>query len=80
MPRYLVHHHHAPHECGIAFASFKGHESSLRRRPTLSSCPSGGHEIWWTVEATTELEALGHLPFFVAERSTATRVREVEIP
>ena len=64
----------------MAFASFAGHHSSLRRRPTLASCPSGGHAIWWTVEAESEAEALGLLPFFVAERATATRVNEIEIP
>jgi hypothetical protein len=46
MPRYLVHHRHSQHECGVAFASFRGHES----------------------------------PLFVAERASATRVREVRIP
>ena len=80
MPRYLLHHRHEPHECGIAFAAFKGHDSSLRHRAALASCSSGGHAIWWEVEATTEVAALRLLPFFVAERSTATRVSEVEIP
>ena len=80
MPRYLVHHRHEPHECGIAFASFKGHDSSLRHRATLASCASGGHAIWWTVDAESEPQALALLPFFVAERSTATRVGEVLIP
>jgi hypothetical protein len=32
------------------------------------------------VEAATEEEALRLLPFYVAERTTATRVSEVEIP
>ena len=80
MPRYLVHHHHKPHECGIAFASFAGHPSELRHRVTLASCLAGGHAIWWTVDAATEADALALLPFFVAQRSTATRVDEVEIP
>jgi hypothetical protein len=80
MPPYLVHHRHEPHECGVAFASFKGHESTLRHQATLASCASGGHAIWWTVDAGTEEQALALLPFFVAERSTATRVSEVEIP
>ena len=80
MSRYLLHHHHEPHECGVVFASFKGHESPLRRRPTYASCRSGGHAIWWTVEAPTEEDALRLLPFYVAERTTATRVCEVEIP
>ena len=62
------------------FAAFKGHESPLRRRPTLASCLSGGHAIWWTVEAASEEAALALLPFYVAERTTATRVSEVRIP
>jgi hypothetical protein len=80
MTRYLLHHRHEPHECGVVFASFKGHHSPLRHRSTLATCRSGGHEIWWAVEATTEDEALGQLPFYVAERTTATSVSEVEIP
>jgi hypothetical protein len=64
----------------VVFASFKGHASPLRRRATLASCRSGGHAIWWSVEAATETDALGLLPFYVAERSTATRVSEVDIP
>jgi hypothetical protein len=80
MPRYLIEHAHAPHECGPAFASFKGHASTLRHRATLASCASGGHAIWWVVEAETDAEALALLPFFVATRSTAVRVGEVEIP
>ena len=80
MIRYLLHHRHESHECGVVFASFKGHESPLRHRPTLATCRSGGHEIWWTVEAATEADALGQLPFYVSERTTATSVSEVEIP
>jgi hypothetical protein len=80
MTRYLIHHRHAAHECGVAFASFRGHESSLRHRAALSSCVSGGHAIWWTVDAATEADALALLPFFVAERATATAVTEVAIP
>jgi hypothetical protein len=80
MPRYLVHHRHRPRECGVAFASFRGHDSPLRRRAALASCESGGHAIWWTVDAATEVEALALLPFFVAERASVTRVCEVRIP
>ena len=80
MPRYVLHHRHEPHECGVVFASFKGHRSALRRKPTLASCRSGEHAIWWTVEAGSEAEALGLLPFYVAERTTATSVSEVDIP
>jgi hypothetical protein len=80
MCRFLVHHRHEPHECGIAFASFKGHESPLRHRAALASCLTGGHAIWWTVDAAEERDALRQLPFFVAKRSTVTRVRDVVIP
>jgi len=62
------------------YASFKGHQSPLRHQPTLASCHSGGHAIWWSVEAESETVALGLLPFYVAERTTSTTVREVVIP
>jgi hypothetical protein len=80
MPRFLIHHRHEARECGVVFASFRGHESPLRHRATLASCAFGGHAIWWSVEAAGEAEALGLLPFFVAARATATRVDHVEIP
>ena len=62
------------------FASFKGHPSPLRHRATFASCRSGGHEIWWTVDADSETDALGLLPFYVARRSTSTRISDVRIP
>jgi hypothetical protein len=80
MPRYLLHHHHEPTTCGPVFASFKGHDSPLRHQATFASCDGGGHEIWWIVEANGEDEALGLLPFYVAERTTVTRIGEVLIP
>jgi hypothetical protein len=80
MARYLLHHRHEPQECGVVFTSFKGHHSPLRRRPALASCGTGGHEIWWTVDADTEADALLLLPYYVAERTTTTRVSKVQIP
>ena len=80
MPCYVLYHRHEPHECGIVFAAFKGHQSTLRRKSTLASCHSGEHAIWWTVEAKSEAAALALLPFYVAERTTATSVTKVEIP
>ena len=80
MPRFLVHHRHEPHQCGIAFAAFKGHDSPLRHRAALASCPTGGHAIWWALEAASEDDALRQQPFYVAQRSTVTQVTEVEIP
>jgi hypothetical protein len=80
MSRYVLQHRHQPSDCGVVFASFKGHASPLRHRATLASCHSGGHAIWWTVDADTEEEALGLLPRYVAERTTVSRVSEVEIP
>jgi uncharacterized membrane protein YraQ (UPF0718 family) len=32
MVRHLLHHRHEPDECGVVFASFKGHHSPLVRR------------------------------------------------
>jgi hypothetical protein len=80
MPRYLLYHRHEPDECGVVFASFKGHESPLRHKATLASCRSGGHAIWWTVDAASEEEALGLLPSYIAERTTVAHVSEVDIP
>ena len=80
MFRYLLHHQHEPQECGVAFTAFKGQQSPLRRQETLASCAYGGHSIWWVVEATSEQQALEQLPFYLAERATATRVSPVEIP
>ena len=78
--RYLLHHVHAAEDCGVAFASFKGDDSPLRKQAATASCLSGGHAIWWTVEAATERDALAMLPWYVAERTTAIRVAEVQIP
>ena len=80
MSRYVLHHRHESHECGVVFSSFKGHGSPLRGHAALASCRTGGHAIWWTVEAESEQEALELLPFYVAERTTAAHVSEVEIP
>jgi len=80
MFRFLLHHRHTPQQYGVVFAAFKGHESPLRRRLALASCISGGHEIWWAVEARTEEDALRLLPSYVAERTTAALVSEVQIP
>jgi len=80
MTRYLLHHSHKPDECGVVFTSFKGHGSPLRHTTTLASCRSGGHSIWWTVEAASEDEALALLPDYVARRTTAARVNDVQIP
>ena len=80
MTGYLLHHRHKPDECGVVFASFKGHASPLRHRPTLASCRSGGHEIWWTVDRDSPEDALKLLPPYVAARTSVTRVTEVSIP
>jgi hypothetical protein len=80
MPRFLIQHRHEPPECGVVFAAFKGHDSPLRHRATLASCSFGGHAIWWEVEATNEAAALALLPTYVADRATATRVGDVDIP
>ena len=57
----------------------QGHDSTLRRQATVASCHTGGHEIWWTVDAACEHGALALLPFYVAQRTTATQVKDIEI-
>jgi hypothetical protein len=80
MSHYLLCHHHEANECGVAFAAFAGFQSPLRHHGALASCRSGGHSIWWTVDAASEEHALALLPFYVAERTTAVPVSEVRIP
>jgi hypothetical protein len=80
MPQYLLHHRHDARECPIAYAAWKGHESPLRHRTTLASCGSGGHAIWWTVEAASVEAALGLLPSYLANRTEAVPVGLVQIP
>jgi len=80
VPQFLLHHRHEPRECGPAFAAWKGHGSPLRHHEALASCASGGHAIWWTVEAAGEREALALLPAYLVERAEVIRVAAVEIP
>jgi hypothetical protein len=80
MSRFLLEHAHSARECGVVFASFKAFDSPLRHAPATASCDFGNHRIWWDVEAPTAAEALAKLPRYVAERTTATRVRDVQMP
>jgi hypothetical protein len=80
MARFMLEHHHAPRECGVVFASFKAFDSPLRPGRVCASCDFGTHRIWWEVDADTEAAALALLPGYVAERTAATRVRDVWIP
>lgn len=80
MPRFLLQHHHEPNECGAVYAAWKGFDSPLRHVATLASCLQGGHAIWWEVEAPDGCEALALLPRYIATRTTALAVSEVEIP
>jgi hypothetical protein len=80
VPRFLLEHVHSAPECGVVFASFKAFESPLRHQLTMASCDFGTHRIWWDVEAETASEALTKLPQYVAARTTATRVRDIQLP
>ena len=80
MPVFLLQHQHAEHECPAAFAAWTGFDSPLRRRPAASTCLTGGHALWWRVEATDRSSALALLPRFLAERTTPIEIREVQIP
>jgi hypothetical protein len=80
MPVFLLDHRHEPHECRAAFASWRGFDSPLRHRSAPSTCLAGGHALWWRVEAADGAGALALLPPFVADRTNAIEVRDVEIP
>jgi hypothetical protein len=80
MPRYLLAHRHGARECAVVFAAFKGYDSPLRHAPAIATCVSGGHGIWWIVDAAHAEGALALLPFYVATRTTAIAVTEVLIP
>ena len=80
MPDFLLDHRHEPHECAAAFAAWHGFDSRLRHTRVSSSCLAGGHGLQWRVEAPDPAGALALLPRFVAERTTAIQVREVDIP
>ncbi len=69
----MLSHRHAPEECRVAFAAWKGFESPLRGRETIGSCRHGGHALWWTVEAPDEAAALAQLPPYVAARTEVRR-------
>jgi len=80
MPIYILHHQHDPAECATSFAAWTGFDSPLRHRPAASTCLSGGHALWWRVEAANIPAALELLPRYVRRRTSVTSVREVQIP
>lgn len=80
MPTFLLSHSHQPDECGIAIAAWKGFRSPLRGSRPLGSCATGGHRVWWTVEAADGTGALAQLPAYVRERTDVDEVRDVPIP
>jgi hypothetical protein len=80
MPPFLLRHHHTPGECAAAFAAWQGYDSPLRGRSAASTCLAGGHAVWWRVEAANGQAALALLPPYVAHRTHAIAVRDVQIP
>jgi hypothetical protein len=80
MPVFLLHHEHEPHECAAAFAAWAGFDSPLRHGTAESTCLTGGHALWWRVQAPDQASALTQLPGYVAERTTPIEIREIQIP
>lgn len=80
MGLFLLHHRHEPRECTIAFAAWRGVDSPLRHRPTAGTCVTGGHELWWQIEAESAQAALRQLPEFLADRTRVVEVTETPIP
>jgi hypothetical protein len=52
----------------------------LWRGYAVASCASGGHRIFWTVEAASAEEALALLPPYLAERCEANEVKDLANP
>ena len=80
MSSFLLHHRHTARECAAAFAAWRGFDSPLRRHWVPSTCLEGGHAVWWQVEAANRQAALALLPPFVAHRTDAIAVRDIQIP
>jgi hypothetical protein len=80
MATFLLCHTHEAGECRFAYAAWKGFTSPLRHRSALADCASGGHRLWWRVEASDAPAALAQLPVFVADRTEVVEVGEVPIP
>ena len=80
MATFSLSHRHRPDECRISIAAWRGFVSPLRGGRPLGSCISGGHGMWWIVQAADVSAALAQLPPYVAERTTAEEVREVPLP
>lgn len=80
VPTFLLAHHHTPAECGRTFAAWRGFVSPLRHTDALSTCPLGGHGLWWFVEAPDQAAALGQLPECVSHQTEVIRVSRVPIP
>ena len=80
MASFVLTHRHQPHECAVVFAAWQGFDSPLRHTPAPSTCLTGGHALWWRVHADDRAAALALLPRYVAERTEAEQVRDVEIP
>ena len=80
MPKFVLAHRHEPAECRIVFAAWSGFDSPLRRGQAIASCASGGHRIYWTVDAPSAELARALLPEYVAARTEVSEVSEVAIP
>jgi hypothetical protein len=80
MRRYRLHHKHAAADCPAVFASWRGFASPLRHGVAKGTCRTGGHELWWDVDADSPAAALDMLPDFVADRTQVTAIDDVPIP
>lgn len=59
---------------------WRGFASPLRHTDAMATCASGGHDIWWVVDAGDAAAALAQLPPYVAARTVAVPVSRVAIP
>jgi hypothetical protein len=80
MARFVLSHSHEASACRTAYAAWNGFDSPLRGGYAVASCATGGHRMFWTVQAASAEVALALLPPYVAERCDANEVKDVPIP
>jgi hypothetical protein len=79
MAQFVLAHAHDGTECHIVYAAWRGYESPLRGHDAMASCATGGHRMYWTVDAASAADALSQLPPYLAARTRASEVQPVTI-
>jgi hypothetical protein len=77
MASFLLTHQHEPQECAVVAAAWREFANPLCDRWPYGSCRSGGHRLWWAVNAADQRAALSLLPSYVAQRTVAGEIQKM---